>query len=134
MGTLTFKWVGVAATTVARTAPKKTMLFAGVESKLVPEMVTAVPMAPLAGVKVVICGMTASTLQTFPKTITPANIRIGNMPLIEQTDIVFMVAFYFMLANLSIYWKSMAESSSFFVTILHCFFALFANVIAKDGL
>jgi hypothetical protein len=42
--------------TVARTGPKKTILFAGIELKLVPVIVTAVPSRPEAGVKELIVG------------------------------------------------------------------------------
>ena len=48
--------VGVAVDTVACVAPKKTILFAGVVSKLVPVMVTEVPIGPFAGVKEVMVG------------------------------------------------------------------------------
>ena len=45
-----------AAVTVAFTAPKYTMLFAGVGLKFVPLMVTVVPMGPDVGVKEVTVG------------------------------------------------------------------------------
>ena len=55
-GTVTVKPLAVAAVTVALVAPKKTTLFSGVASKLEPEMVTLVPIAPFSGVKEVIIG------------------------------------------------------------------------------
>ena len=51
VGTVTVSTVAEAVVTVAWVAPKKTMLFAGVGSKLVPVMVTVVPIGPLVGVK-----------------------------------------------------------------------------------
>jgi hypothetical protein len=55
-GTVTVNEVVVAADTVALTAPKKTILFAGVVLKLVPLMVTADPTAPELGAKELIVG------------------------------------------------------------------------------
>jgi hypothetical protein len=51
VGTVTVKLVAVAAVTVARVAPKNTMLLAGVVLKPVPVMVTVAPTAPLVGVR-----------------------------------------------------------------------------------
>ena len=74
MGTVTVSWVVVAAVTVAFVAPKKTMLLAGVALKLVPEIVTDVPMGPLAGLKDVItgtcaCVLNAISVETIDKTL-----------------------------------------------------------------
>ena len=65
MGTVTVNCVVVAAVTVAFVAPKKTMLLAGVALKLVPEIVTDVPMGPLAGLKDVITGTCACVLNAI---------------------------------------------------------------------
>ena len=46
-GTVTVRLVAVAAVTVARVAPKNTMLLAGEASKLVPVMVTVAPGLPV---------------------------------------------------------------------------------------
>ena len=56
IGTVTVRSVLVAAVTVAWVAPKKTMLLAGVASKLLPVMVTEVPTGPLVGEKEVMVG------------------------------------------------------------------------------
>ena len=58
VGTVTVKLVEFAAVTVARVAPKKTMLLAAVVLKSVPVIVTVAPTAPLIGVKEVIVGET----------------------------------------------------------------------------
>ena len=55
-GTVTVTLVGVAAVTVARVAPKNTILLAGVVSKLVPDRVTASPGLVRKGVKDVMAG------------------------------------------------------------------------------
>lgn len=57
MGTETVSCVELATLTVARVAPKKTILFDGVESKFVPVMVTDVPAAAVIGVNPVIVGI-----------------------------------------------------------------------------
>jgi hypothetical protein len=56
VGTVTVKLVAVAAVTVARVAPKNTMLLADVVLKPVPVRVTVAPTAPLVGVKEVMVG------------------------------------------------------------------------------
>ena len=56
MGTVTVKLVVEAAVTLAFVAPKKTMLLAGVALKLLPVMVTIVPIGPLVGEKPLIEG------------------------------------------------------------------------------
>jgi len=56
VGTVTVKDVVVAVVTFALTAPKKTILFAGVALKFVPVIVTDVPTGPEVGEKVLIVG------------------------------------------------------------------------------
>ena len=56
VGTVTVSEVVLPADTVARVAPKKTILFAGVALKLVPVIVTIVPIGPELGVKEVMLG------------------------------------------------------------------------------
>ena len=55
-GTVTVKLVAVATDTVAWVAPKKTILLEGVELKLMPVMVTDVPISPLVGAKLLMVG------------------------------------------------------------------------------
>jgi hypothetical protein len=49
-------WVVVAPIILALTAPKNTILFAGIELKLLPVIVTIVPTGPEAGEKELIVG------------------------------------------------------------------------------
>ena len=55
-GTVTVNEVVVAAVTLALTAPKYTILFSGIELKLVPEIVTVDPTVPDLGANEVIVG------------------------------------------------------------------------------
>ena len=50
-GTVTVRLVPVAFVTVARVAPKNTILLAAVALKPVPAMVTVVPVMPFVGIK-----------------------------------------------------------------------------------
>jgi hypothetical protein len=60
-GTVTVSDVEVADVTTAFTAPKYTTLFATVELKFAPVMVTIVPIWPEVGVKEVMVGMEVET-------------------------------------------------------------------------
>ena len=55
-GTFTITDVSAAVKTTALTAPKKTILLAAVELKLVPVIVTVVPIGPDTGENVLIVG------------------------------------------------------------------------------
>ena len=55
-GTITDNCVTLEEITVALTAPKRTILFAGTGSKLLPLIVIVVPIFPLVGVNPVIDG------------------------------------------------------------------------------
>ena len=61
-GTVTVSEVVVAAETVARTAPKYTILLPGDVLKLLPVMVTGVPTGPLEGLKLLIRGTWAEEI------------------------------------------------------------------------
>ena len=61
----------VAAETVALVAPKNTILLAGIGSKLVPVIVTVVPMGPEVGVNEVMVGIAG---QLWPSKAEQKNI------------------------------------------------------------
>jgi hypothetical protein len=76
VGTVTVKLVAVAAVTVARVAPKNTMLLAAVLLKPVPVRVTVAPTTPLVGVKEVMVGACAQDLVLKP---SPTERKIKSM-------------------------------------------------------
>lgn len=67
IGAVTVSDVTVAVLTVARVAPKYTMLFDGVGSKLVPVIVTTVPIGPDEGANDVMVGVCASNVLTLTR-------------------------------------------------------------------
>ena len=81
--------VAVAAVTVARVAPKYTMLFAGVVLKLVPVMVTVVPMGPLVGEKEVRVGTNTVKLAPLEAVLHPTATEI--VPVVAPTGTVVVI-------------------------------------------
>jgi hypothetical protein len=67
VGTVTVTLVAVAAVTVARVAPKNTTLLVGVALKLVPVIVTEVPILPLVGEKLDMVGTCACANPTLSR-------------------------------------------------------------------
>ena len=65
-GTVTVSWLVLAVSTEARTAPKYTVLAAAVELKLLPVIVTRVPIDPVVGEIVVMAGTSAPWALHFP--------------------------------------------------------------------
>jgi len=83
----------VAAVTVARVAPKKTMLLAGVALKFVPVMVTDVPTGPLAGVKFVMVGELAAANVNPTRVAVPPGVVTLTLPEVpDATTAVMLVA------------------------------------------
>jgi hypothetical protein len=78
----------VAAETAARVAPKKTILFEGVALKLLPVIVTAAPVGPLVGKKLLIHGAWAKTSWPY-KTRTKSNNKNCHRPCL---NCVFLIA------------------------------------------
>ena len=76
-GTVTVTLVAEAAVTVARVAPKNTMLLLGVALKLVPVRVTTSPGLALTGLNEVTTGTWAKLVQAQPIIITIRNERIS---------------------------------------------------------
>ena len=75
-GAVTVRLVAVAAVTLARTAPKKTILFDAVELKLVPVIVTVVPMGPELGLNDVIVGCAITHVKKHDPIISIKKILI----------------------------------------------------------
>ena len=73
IGTITASSVEVAVDTVAWVAPKNTMLFDCVGSKLVPVIVTVVPTGPLVGEKEVMVGGCIYTVTTQSWVVIPSS-------------------------------------------------------------
>ena len=83
----------MAAVTVARVAPKKTMLLAGVALKFVPVMVTDVPTGPLAGVKFVMVGELAAANVNPTRVAVPPGVVTLTLPEVpDATTAVMLVA------------------------------------------
>ena len=72
-GTITVTLVAVAVVTLARVAPKNTMLLLGAVLKLVPVRVIVLPGVALMGLKEVIMGIWAKVVQAQPINITKNN-------------------------------------------------------------
>jgi hypothetical protein len=71
VGTDTTIFVLLAELTAARTAPKYTILFVAIGSKLNPEMVTVVPFVPERGLKLVMAGIALTASGALELTTLP---------------------------------------------------------------
>lgn len=85
--------VDVDAVTLAITPLKETVLFEGVVLKLVPEMVTVAPSAPLEGLKLVIVGEGNTVKFVVLVTVTPLIVNVI-LPVVAPagTVVVMLVA------------------------------------------
>ena len=76
-GTVTVTLIAEAAVTVARVAPKNTMLLLGRTLKLDPVRITTLPGLALVGLKKVMVGTWAKVVKAQPIIITKSNERVS---------------------------------------------------------
>ena len=84
--------VAVAAVTVARVAPKKTILLAAVVLKFVPVMVTDVPIGPLVGAKEVMVGISGTPNMKSVELRTVVQFVVTDiLPVVAPTGTVVVI-------------------------------------------
>jgi hypothetical protein len=96
VGTVTVKVVAVAAVTVARVAPKNTMLLAAVLLKLVPVRVTVAATLALVGVKEVMVGTCAQELVLKPN---PIESKIKRKICFMKVLLKFILLLFFLVCD-----------------------------------